>query len=43
MNLTTRIIVSFEEDATKTLLELTARSVMSPLKHKTSKIKGENG
>lgn len=35
------MIQSFEADATKALLELTARSVMSPLKHKRSKNKEE--
>lgn len=35
------MIQSFEADATKALLELTARSVMSPLKHKRSTNKKE--
>ena len=30
MKLTTRMIQSFDDDATKALFELTARSVMSP-------------
>ena len=30
--LTTRMTQSFDEDATKALLELTAKSVMSPIK-----------
>lgn len=37
MELTTLIMKSFEEDATKALFELTAKSVMSPFK--TNKIK----
>ena len=38
-NLTTRMMQSFDAEATKALLELTARSVMSPFKHIYRKMK----